>query len=784
MPVRNGKPKYLLALPVIGTGAGGARHNVGKVLRSLLKSLIVVAREVDVDIALVTIEDDVYAAAQLERRRLEAAGLLRFQLSRHLTAHAERLAAMASSGHLVIFMGAGISAGAGLPLWNKLLDELAEEVGLGPSIECSGAAATEQLRTPLGHDDDDEFVEELGAGAAARSPQSGDEFESSLYPAGNTRDRSASSVSSSPAVDARAHAGSGQQFTPALQRRMGQLALEAAQRQRAEFKWMNPMDKARLVQQRLAQHGRSLGELVCSRLQLQFHALSHAHLAAMPVKEVVTTNYDTGYEQACQAVGKKVDVLPHSPGKRGSNGRWILKMHGCVTQPDSIVLTRQDYVRYNERFAALGGILMSALLTRHIVFLGFSLSDDNFARLFDAVQKARPLREQPVDEYTAMALAAQQSASAFQAAAAAAAGAAPTQPTHRTQLQRGDSFSTTQSQLEARSEDSASQASSELSRMPPAVPGSLNALLQDAVGKLPSAYHYAIRHSPLLAKVLKLHLQNEVAGHAAHVSPRTRRAATKALHRTPLELQRTPSTHEEASTANNTKMGTVLAFTVNTLQRELWGDDLAFAYVHNRDFNFLQEERARLRAAAAEGGSALPVRPSAAAAEDVPSSPTGHAELTRAESEDPAPAFEGGAAAAPEGGAVDTGAAPPAAQVAAEDEDAALDEELFVGQDPSIAEMARVHDVFLDYLSFLCTSASPHLMVHRFDSMLSEPERKLKHALNEFVEKLAKESPEAMSAPEWAEVESMLSSLGGRATLAQARMKLRQQRRDDARSGK
>jgi len=798
VPVRNGKPKYLIALPVIGTGSGGARHSVGKVLRALLKSLIVVAREVDVDVALVTIEEDVYAAAQLERRRLEATGLLRFPLSRHLTAHAERLAKMASSGHLVIFMGAGISAGAGLPLWNKLLDDLAEEVGLGPSIVRSRDSVKAQLRTP--HSDDDVPSDEAAAAAACsddedafessptlrhseHTPADSGDFEASPFPAGGHPDRSSS-------IDSSSAGSAGQQFSPLLQRRMGQLALEAAQRQRQEFTWMNPMDKARLVQQRLAQHGRSLGELVCSRLQLQFHALSHAHLAAMPVKEVVTTNYDTGYEQACQAIGKKVDVLPHSPGKRGSNGRWILKMHGCVTQPDSIVLTRQDYVRYNERFAALGGILMSALLTRHIVFLGFSLSDDNFARLFDAVQKARPPKEHTMDAYTAMALASQRTLPAvLPAPAASAAGMAPlVGPV----LGRDHSSTSTRTAHDTLSTGSSSVASSELPQLPPAVPGSLNALLQNAVGDLPSAYHYAIRHSPLLAKVLKLHLQNEVAS-KADVSPRTRDATRHALRRPVPGLQRSASVQEEASSVNNEKMGTVLAFTVNTLQRELWGDDLAFAYIHNRDFNFLQLERARLRASA----SALPSRPTAKASGEPATAPQGggraRGDTTSSvdrEGGDPTPAVEEGHGDSQgswgDAGVPPSPTTPPAAAagggLAEDDEEAALDEELFEGADPSIAEMARVHDVFLDYLAFLCTSATPHLMVHRFDSMLSHPERQLKKALDDFVVKLATESPEAMAAPEWAEVERMLLGLGGAATLAHARVMQRSQQREPPRS--
>jgi hypothetical protein len=33
-------------------------------------------------------------------------------------------------------------------------------------------------------------------------------------------------------------------------------------------------------------------------------------------------------------------------GHRDKGGKWILKMHGCVTHPEDIVLTREDYIRY------------------------------------------------------------------------------------------------------------------------------------------------------------------------------------------------------------------------------------------------------------------------------------------------------------------------------------------------------------------------------------------------------------------------------------------------------
>ena len=42
---------------------------------------------------------------------------------------------------------------------------------------------------------------------------------------------------------------------------------------------------------------------------------------------------------------------------------------------------------YGANRAALGGILQALLLTKHMLFVGFSLTDENFHRLFDNVRR-------------------------------------------------------------------------------------------------------------------------------------------------------------------------------------------------------------------------------------------------------------------------------------------------------------------------------------------------------------------------------------------------------------
>jgi hypothetical protein len=165
----------------------------------------------------------------------------------------------------------------------------------------------------------------------------------------------------------------------------------------AGFAELSPLDRAALIERRLPR-GETMGEATARAIVARSRrvAINHALLASLPVQEVVTTNYDDLFERASAALGRPCVRIPGDPV--GPGERFILKMHGCVSRPSSIVLTREDYLRFQENRGALAGIVQALLLTRHMLFVGFGFNDDNFHRIAHAVRTAirgedRPQRD-------------------------------------------------------------------------------------------------------------------------------------------------------------------------------------------------------------------------------------------------------------------------------------------------------------------------------------------------------------------------------------------------------
>jgi hypothetical protein len=153
-----------------------------------------------------------------------------------------------------------------------------------------------------------------------------------------------------------------------------------------ELAKLNPVDQAMILEKRLG-GAAGLRERIVELVAGGTYTLTHALLAGLPATEFVTTNYDELFELAADAAGMPVVALPYEP-VTSSRQRWLLKLHGTVGSPSDIVLTREDYLRYPDRRGALAALVQALLITRHMLFVGFSLGDDNFHRIVDDVRKA------------------------------------------------------------------------------------------------------------------------------------------------------------------------------------------------------------------------------------------------------------------------------------------------------------------------------------------------------------------------------------------------------------
>lgn len=113
----------------------------------------------------------------------------------------------------------------------------------------------------------------------------------------------------------------------------------------------------------------------------EISALGHSR---KNVAGIITTNFDRFLEHVfpdhVKYVGQDQLLFNQSYGVGE-----IYKIHGCVSDPRSLVLTESDYVSYKRRNAYLSAKLMTIFLEHPIVFIGYSLADSNIRLIFSDI---------------------------------------------------------------------------------------------------------------------------------------------------------------------------------------------------------------------------------------------------------------------------------------------------------------------------------------------------------------------------------------------------------------
>ncbi|KVR44248.1 hypothetical protein WK18_16055 [Burkholderia ubonensis] len=109
-----------------------------------------------------------------------------------------------------------------------------------------------------------------------------------------------------------------------------------------------------------------------------------AALSQLNVDGIITTNWDTFLQSLFPDyrvyVGQD-ELLFSNPQSIGE----IYKIHGCVNTPRSLVLTSADYKDFNERNAYLAAKLITIFVEHPVIFMGYSLHDDNIISLLKAI---------------------------------------------------------------------------------------------------------------------------------------------------------------------------------------------------------------------------------------------------------------------------------------------------------------------------------------------------------------------------------------------------------------
>ena len=107
-------------------------------------------------------------------------------------------------------------------------------------------------------------------------------------------------------------------------------------------------------------------------------------LRTINAEGIITTNWDCLLEGIFQ--GYKVYIGQQSiVTKTPQNIGEIFKIHGCCTDPNSLVLTDQDYALFREKQAYLAAKLITIFVEHPVIFIGYSVSDSNILELLRSI---------------------------------------------------------------------------------------------------------------------------------------------------------------------------------------------------------------------------------------------------------------------------------------------------------------------------------------------------------------------------------------------------------------
>jgi len=154
----------------------------------------------------------------------------------------------------------------------------------------------------------------------------------------------------------------------------------------AEVKELNELQKKSELEDVAAFCKSELGENEYGRVLMRLFrheeksSALHEQLASLPFAAILTTNYDCLIEDSTFRTRGRSPVYTHQDGaalwqQLAQDEHFILKLHGDIQRPRSVIFTGDEYTRHVFGNLALMEFLRRLFSVRSVLFLGTSLTD-------------------------------------------------------------------------------------------------------------------------------------------------------------------------------------------------------------------------------------------------------------------------------------------------------------------------------------------------------------------------------------------------------------------------
>lgn len=118
----------------------------------------------------------------------------------------------------------------------------------------------------------------------------------------------------------------------------------------------------------------------------------HMKLLALPWQDVYTTNYDTLLERCADKLKEQnkryYTTIRNSQDIGMASSPFLMKLHGDIDTPSSIIITEDDYRKYSTSHQAMISHIQTTIMTKTLVLIGFSGNDPNFLQWLGWVRDA------------------------------------------------------------------------------------------------------------------------------------------------------------------------------------------------------------------------------------------------------------------------------------------------------------------------------------------------------------------------------------------------------------